>query len=189
MTDELRPDPAEMNGKTADAQTAGTTGAPAAEPDRTMVMNTDSVDRTLVMDCDSPDRTIVLSPENGITRANPEDTQAIGGKQRTRIHTILHTPTSILSALTGAGTGKRDVGAKIDGMDRHRERAEVGHMDETQAHLTDVEDRFEIERKLAEGGRYTVSIGEDLGLEREVAVYSLRDEKLMDEDERLSFIS
>lgn len=189
MTDELRPDPAEMNGKTADAQTAGTTGAPAAEPDRTMVMNTDSVDRTLVMDCDSPDRTIVLSPENGITRANPEDTQTIGGRQRTRIRSILHNSTSILSALTGTGTGKRDVGAKIDGMDRHRVRAEVGHMDETQAHLTDVEDRFEIERKLAEGGRYTVSIGEDLGLEREVAVYSLRDERLMDEDERMSFIS
>ena len=135
MTDELRPDPAEMNGKTADAQTAGTAAVPPAEPDRTMVMNTDSVDRTLVMDCDSPDRTIVLSPENGITRANPDDTQAIGGKQRTRIHTLLHTPTSILSALTGTGTGKRDVGAKIDGMDRHRERAEVGHMDETQALL------------------------------------------------------
>lgn len=189
MTDELRPDPAEMNGKTADAQTAGTTGAPAAEPDRTMVMNTDSVDRTLVMDADSPDRTIVLSPENGITRADAEDTQAIVGRQRTRIGSILRNSTSILSALTGSGTGKRDVGAKIDGMDRHRERAEVGHHVGEETHLTDLEDRFEIERKLAEGGRYVVSIGEDLGLEREVAVYSLRDEKLLDEDERASFIA
>ena len=189
MTDELRPDPAEENGKSADAQTAGTANAPAAEPDRTMVMNTDSVDRTLVMDADSPDRTIVLSPENGITRADAEDTQAIVGRQRTRIGSILRNSTSILSALTGTGTGKRDVGAKIDGMDRHRERAEVGHQDEEQAHLTDLEDRFEIERKLAEGGRYTVSIGEDLGLEREVAVYSLRDERLLDPEERASFIA
>ena len=95
---------------------------------------------------------------------------------------------SILSALTGTGTGKRDVGAEIEGMDHHRKRAEVGHVEETKAHLTDLEDRFEIERKLAEGGRYVVSIGEDLGLEREVAVYSLREEKLLDPDERASFI-
>ena len=198
MTDELRPDPAAQDDKTAGAQTAGTTAVPPAEPDRTMVMNTDSVDCTMVMNDsvdrtmvmnDSPDRTIVLSAENGITRVNPEDTQSAIGHTRTRIQNILHSPTSILSALTGTGTGKRDVGAKIDAMDRHRERAEVGHMDETQAHLTDVEDRFEIERKLAEGSRYTVSIGEDLGLEREVAVYSLRDDKLMDADERASFLA
>ena len=201
MTDELRPDPAEMNGNTADAQTAGTTGAPAAEPERTMVMNTDSVDRTLVMNTDSvdrtmvmsddsPDRTIVLSAENGITRVDPEDTQTTtGGRQRTRLQSILHNSTSIFSALTGTGTGKRDVGAKIDEMDRRRERAEVGHQGEEQTHLTDLEDRFEIERKLATGGRYTVSVGEDLGLERQVAVYSLRDEKLLDPEERASFIA
>ena len=111
MTDELRPAPAEMNGNTADAQTAGTTGAPAAEPERTMVMNTDSVDRTLVMNTDSvdrtmvmsddsPDRTIVLSAENGITRVDPEDTQTTtGGRQRTRLQSILHNSTSIFSAL------------------------------------------------------------------------------------------
>ena len=192
MTDELRPDLPEINGKSADAQTAGTTGAPAAGPDRTMVMNTDSVDRTLVMDADSPDRTIVLSAANGVTRVGDasgetqSETRISHGSARTRLHSILHNPTSILSSLTGSA--KRDVGAEIEGQDRHRERAEVGHKDEEQAHLTDLEDRFEIERKLAEGGRYVVSIGEDLGLEREVAIYSLRDEKLMDPAERASFI-
>ena len=154
--------------------------------DHTMVMNTDQVDRTIVMHDDAPDRTIVLSPENGVTRAHQDD-KTVFGDARSRIQNILHKPTSILSALTG--TGKRDVGAEIDGHDHHRERAEVGHMDESQAHLTELEDRFEIERKLAEGGRYTVSIGEDLGLERQVAVYSLRDEKLLDPDERASFIA
>ena len=156
-------------------------------PDRTMVMDTDSVDRTMVMQDDAPDRTIVLSPENGITRVTAEDTQTILGGARTRIQHILHKPSSIISSLTGSG--KRDVGAEIDGMDHHRERAEVGRKEEAQAHLTDLEDRFEIERKLAEGSRYTVSIGEDLGLEREVAVYSLREEKLLDPDERASFLA
>lgn len=173
--------------------------ASAAEPDRTLVMNKDAVDRTIlmgddapdrtmVMNNDAPDRTIILNAENGITRVSPDATHTVHGKTRTRIQTILHKPTAILSALTGAGTGKRDIGAEIDGMDHHRKRTDVGHMDEEQAHLTDVEDRFEIKRKLAEGGRYMVSIGEDVGLERQVAVYSLRDEKLLDPDERTSFI-
>jgi len=188
VTDELSPDSAEMNDKTSDAQAAGTTNHVQDVPDRTLVMDTEMVDRTIVMDSDSPDRTIVLSAENGVTRVTPEDTQSIPGSTRTRLQNILHNPTSILSALTGTGTGKRDVGAEIEGMDHHRKRAEVGHVEETKAHLTDLEDRFEIERKLAEGGRYVVSIGEDLGLEREVAVYSLRDEKLLDPDERASFI-
>ena len=200
MTDELRPDPAaEPNGRNSDAQTAGSSVAQGA-PDRTMVMETDQVDRTMVMSEDSPDRTmvmseesidqtIVLSPENGITRVSSDTTQTVSGKNRTRIQRILHSPTSILSTLTGTGTGKRDVGAEIEGHDHHRERAEVGHQEEAQAHLTDLEDRFEIERKLAEGGRYVVSIGEDIGLEREVAIYSLRDEKLLDPSERASFIA
>lgn len=172
--------------------------APPAAPDRTLVMETDqgdrnivmneeSVDRTIVMSDEPGGRTIILSPENGITRATPEDTQSVFEDARSRIHGILHKPGTILSALTS--TGKRDVGAEIDGQDHHRERAEVGHLDESQAHLTDLEDRFEIERKLAEGGRYMVSIGQDLGLERQVAVYSLREEKLMDPDERASFIA
>ena len=156
-------------------------------PDRTMKMDTAQVDRTMKMDTAQVDRTIVLNAENGVTRAAPDDTQTLFGDTRTRLHGILHNPASILSALTG--TGKEDVGAKIDGQDHHRERAKVGHLDESHAHLTDVEDRFEIERRLAEGGRYVVSIGEDLGLERKVAIYSLRDEKLMDEDERASFIA
>ncbi len=186
MTDELRPDPAELNDKASDAQTAGTNVAQDV-PDRTMVMKTDQADRTMVISDDSPDRTIVLSPENGITRANPRDTQSVLRETRTRIHNVLHNPTSILSALTG--TGKRDVGAEIEGHDHHRERAEVGHQGEDQAHLADLEDRFEIERKLAEGGRYVVSIGEDLGLEREVAIYSLRDERLLDPNERACFLA
>ena len=172
--------------------------ATPAEPERTMVMDTDQVDRTMVMRDDAPDRTmvmrddapdrtIVLDASNGVTRISPDDTQSVFDEARSRIQGILHKPTSILSSLSG--TGKRDVGAEIDGHDRHRERAEVGHQDEAQTHLTDVEDRFEIERKLAEGGRYVVSIGEDLGLEREVAVYSLRDERLLDPNERASFIA
>ena len=111
MTDELRPDPAELNDKTSDAQTAGTNVVQDV-PDRTMVMKTDQVDRTIVMSGDSPDRTmvmseesvdrtIVLSPENGITRVNSEDTQSVLRETRTRIHNILHNPTSILSSLTG----------------------------------------------------------------------------------------
>ena len=189
MTDELRPDPAELNDKTSDAQSAGSDVAQNV-PDHTMVMKTDQIDRTMVISDDSPDRTIVLSPENGITRVNDSDTQSVlREKTRARLHNVLHNPTSILSALTGAGTGKRDVGAEIEGHDHHRERAEVGHQEEDQAHLTDLEDRFEIERKLAEGGRYVVSIGEDLGLEREVAIYSLRDERLLDPGERACFIA
>ena len=219
MTDELRPDPAKMNEKASGAPAAGTPVAPDAPDrtmvmseesvdrtmvmsedsvdrtmvmsqksvDRTMVMSEKSVDRTMVMGEESVDRTIVLSPENGVTRANPADTQSVLRETRAKIQNILHNPTSILSGLTG--TGKRDVGAEIEGHDRHRERAEVGHQEETQAHLTDLEDRFEIERKLAEGGRDVISIGEDLGLEREVAIYSLRDERLLDPNERASFIA
>jgi serine/threonine protein kinase len=198
VTDELRPDPIAQPDRTSDEQTAGMNLARNDAPDRTLVMKADQVDRTVVMSSDSPDRTmvmseesvdrtIVLSPENGITRVNSEDTQSVLRETRTRIHNILHNPTSILSSLTG--TGKRDVGAEIEEHDHHRERAEVGHQEEGQAHLTDLEDRFEIERKLAEGGRYVVSIGEDLGLEREVAIYSLRDEKLLDPGERASFIA
>ena len=158
------------------------------EIDKTMVMDESQIDRTIVMDNDAPDRTIVLSPENGVTRADsPNDTQSIFNETRARIQTILHKPASLLNSLTGAG--KRDVGAAIDGQDHHRERAEVGRHGEDVAHLTDFEDRFETERKLAEGGRYVVSIGRDLGLERQVAVYSLRDEKLLDSHERTSFIA
>ena len=196
--DEIRHDANEADRTPSGVAPAPPLSAPAAEPERTMVMDTDSVDRTMVMqddmpertmvmDTDSVDRTIVLSPENGISRVTGENTQTILGGARTRIQHILHKPSSIISSLTG--TGKRDVGAEIDGMDRHRERAEVGHQDEAQTHLSDLEDRVEIERKLAEGGRYVVSIGEDLALEREVAVYSLRDEKLLDPDERASFIA
>ncbi len=186
MTDELRPDPASQPEKTSDAPTAGTSVAPGA-PDRTMVMETAQVDRTMVMSEESVDRTIVLSPENGIERVTETTHATVLGETRTRLHSILHNPTSILSTLTG--TGKRDVGAEIEGHDRHRERAEVGHQEDAQVHLTELEDRFEIERKLAEGGRYVVSIGEDLGLEREVAIYSLRDERLLDPSERASFIA
>ena len=207
--DELRHDAVEADKTPSGAAPAEPPSAPASDPERTMVMDTDSVDRTMVMQDDAPDRTmvmqddspdrtmvmqdgapdrtIVLSPENGITRVSSNETQTILGGARTRIQHILLNPTSILSSLTGSG--KRDVGAEIDGMDRHRERAEVGHQDEAQTHLADLEDRFEIERKLAEGGRYVVSIGEDLGLEREVAVYSLRDERLLDPDERASFLA
>ena len=201
MADELKhiADPDETETPSSGATSDATASAPsAAMPERTMVMNTDQVEHTMVMDTNQVehtmvmdtnqvDRTIVLSAENGVTRVPQDNPQSVFGDARTRLHDILHNPSSILSALTG--TGKRDVGAEIDGQDHHRERAEVGHTEESQAHLADLEDRFEIERKLAEGGRYTVSIGEDLGLEREVAVYSLRDERLLDSDERNSFIA
>ena len=170
---------------------------PPAAPERTLVMGVDDIektmvmtdmpDKTMVMDAETADRTIVLSPENGITRVPPAAHHSVLDDTRVRLQTILHNPSSILSSLTG--TGKRDVGAKIEGQDHHRERAEVGRIDEEQAHLTDLEDRFEIERKLAEGSRYVVSIGQDLGLERQVAVYSLRDEKLLDPDERANFVA
>ena len=190
MTDEIRHPADETDGTPDGVAPAATPSAPPDndnDPGHTMVMDTNQIDRTMVMSDDAPDRTIVLSPENGVTRASSGSTQSVFSDARTRIHGILHNPSSILSALTG--TGKRDVGAEIDGTDHHRERAAVGHTDETQAHLTELEDRFELDRKLAEGGRYIVSIGEDLGLEREVAVYSLRDEKLLDPNERNSFIA
>ena len=159
------------------------------EPDKTMVMTGEEVDRTIVMSDDDPDRTIVLSEANGITRAgaHAHGARSVFDDTRARIQTILHNPTSILSALTG--TGKRDVGEKIDGLDHHRERAEVDRIDESKAHLNDLEDRFELESKLAEGSRYVVSVGEDLGLERQVAIYSLRDDKLLNPDERANFIA
>ena len=197
MADELKHNMDETAGTPSGASSGASPGPSAPSPDRTMVMDTDQVDRTMRMDTDqvdrtmetggdSPDRTIVLSAENGVTRVAQSDTQSVLRETRAKLQNILHKPNSILSALTG--TGKRDVGAEIDGQDRHRERAEVGHIDETQAHLTDIEDRFEIKRRLAEGGRYVVSIGEDLGLKRQVAVYTLRDEKLVDPNERTSFI-
>ena len=186
MADEIKHNPDEAAGTPSGAQPAGTSAALAGMPEHTMVMHTDQVDRTMVISDESPDRTIVLSAENGITKVSPDETQSVFGGARTRIQNILHKPSSILSALSG--TVKRDVGAEIEGMDHHRKRDEVGHLDEGQSHLTDLEDRFEIERKLAEGSRYEVSIGEDIGLERQVAVYSLRDENLLDPDERASFI-
>ena len=197
MADEIRKQPDETDGPIS----GGAPAAPSAEPERTLVMSGDQIDKTLVMSGDQidktmvmsgdddPGRTIVLNEENGVTRAAPEGGHSVLNDTRARIQTILHKPTSILSALTGTGTGKRDVGAEIEGMDRHRERAEVGHVTEDQAHLTDLEDRFGIERKLAEGGRYVVSIGQDVALERQVAVYSLRDEKLLDPDEREHFVA
>ena len=198
MADEFRQNPGGQAGSASGSGNGEKPFAQTGEPERTMVMNTDSVDRTIVMKDDPPDRTmvmddgmddrtIILNAANGVTKASPEDTQSIFGGARTRIQDILHKPTSILSSL--AGSGKRDVGAEIEGQDHHRERAEVGHQEEAKARLTDLEDRFEIERKLAEGGRYIVSIGQDLGLEREVAVYSLRDERLLDPAERASFIA
>ena len=189
MSDELRQNGNNTNGAPGGIPPAAS-AQPAPEPERTLVMGADQIDRTVVMDADQPDRTIVLSPENGITRvSSPDDTQSsLLDETKARIHTILQTPTSFLSALKG-GAGKLDVGARIDEMDHHRERAEVGSSGEGSAHLSDFEDRFEIERKLAEGSRYSVSIGRELGLERQVAVYSLRDEKLLDPDERASFIA
>ena len=202
MADELRQNVNESSGVAeggvSPASSPSTT--PTGEPEHTIVMSTDQIDKTVVMgadqidktvvmDADTPDRTIVLSPENGVTRVSPGDAQSsLLDETKSRIQTIMHNPSSFLSALTG-GTGKRDVGAKIDGMARHRERAEVGHGGEAHTRLTDFEDRFEIERKLAEGSRYEVSIGRELGLERQVAVYSLRDEKMLDPDERASFIA
>ena len=205
MADELRKTPGTTDGTPHDAppavspsaetipdapaaeQTAAPSSPSPSEPERTMVMSTDLPDKTMVMDADLPDRTIVLSPENGVTRTAPAGEHSKLDDTRARIQTILHHPTSILSALTG--TGKRDVGAEIEGHDRHRTRAEVNHIDESQAHLTDLEDRFEVERKLAEGARYVVSIGQDLGLERQVAIYSLRDERLLDPAERENFVT
>ena len=181
--------PAETSTAASSAPAAGPERTPvmSAEPDRTMVMQ-DQPDRTMVMQGDDPGRTIVLSEENGVTRVDPRgNARSVLGDTKARIQTILHNPTSILSAFTG--TGKQDVGEKIDGLDHHRTRADVDRIEESQAHLNDLEDRFELERKLAEGGRYVVSVGQDVGLERQVAIYSLRDEKLSDPDERASFIA
>ena len=189
MADNLRQDGNEQDGAPREVPPAESVSSrPSPEPERTLVMDADQINRTMVID-DVPDRTIVLSAENGVTRADPQhgDTQSsLLDETRSRIQTILHTPSSFLSALTGMG--KLDVGERINGMDHHRERAEVGSGGNRPAHLTDFEDRFEIERKLAEGSRYVVSIGREISLERQVAVYSLRDEKLLDPDERASFI-
>lgn len=207
MADELKKNTELTDGTPRDDQAAGipsaeqtsaTPPAPASavEPERTVVMSADMPDKTMVMSsepdktmvmgADDADRTIVLTPENGVTPVSSHEHSMLNDT-RARIQTILHNPSSILSALTG--TGKRDVGKEIEGQDHHRERTEVGRIEEEQAHLTDMEDRFEIKRKLAEGGRYVVSVGCELSLERQVAVYTLRDEKLLDPDERASFIS
>ena len=206
MADELKKTPGTTDGTPQSAPPAGASSASAstpdpaskpAEPERTLVLSpdmpdktmvmADMPDKTMVMDAESSDRTIVLSPENGISRVAPAAHHSVLDDTRVRIQSILHNPSTILASLTG--TGKRDVGAKIEGQDHHRERAEVGRIDEEEAHLTDLEDRYEIERRLAEGSRYVVSIGQDLGLERQVAVYSLRDEKLLDPDERANFVA
>ena len=193
MADELRKTPGTTDGTPHGDPAAGTpsaekTPAAPAEPERTLVMGTDMPDKTLVMGADDADRTIVLSPENGVTPVSSGERSLIDDT-RSRIQTILHKPTSILSALTGTGTGKRDVGKEIEGQDHHRERTDIGRIEEDQARLTNLENRFEIERKVAEGGRYMVSIGRELALERQVAVYSLRDDKLLDPDERANFIA
>ena len=204
MPDELKKTPGMTDGTPQGATPAGAssasssgtpTPAPAPEPEHTLVMSTepdktmvmqDMPDKTMVISADDdPDRTIVLSPENGISRVTQQ--HSVLNDTRARIQTILHHPTSILSALTG--TGKRDVGAEIEGQDHHRERSDVSRIEEAQAHLTDLEDRFEIERRLADGGRYMISVARELALERQVAVYTLREEKLLDPDERASFIA
>ena len=181
-------------------ENAGTTSVPPSPeqhpmPDRTLVMDPNEIDRTVVMpDVDrtmvmsEADRTIVLSPENGVERVPGQGHASHANDTRHRIQTILHNPTSILSALHGFGP-KRDAGEEIEGMDHHRERADVGHSNESESRLPELEDRYEIERKLTEGGRFVVSVGQDLGLERQVAVYSLRDEKLLDPRERASFMA
>ncbi len=173
----------------AASSSAASAPQPAPEPERTLVMNPADIDKTVVMSGNDPERTIVLSPENGIEHvgagghSHASDTKA-------KIQTILHNPTSILSsALHGLGGGKRDVGAKIDGHDQHRERADVGRLEEVDAGLPELEDRYEIDYRLTEGARYVVSVGQDLGLKREVAVYSLRDEKLLDPEERANFLA
>lgn len=173
----------------AASSSAASAPQPAPEPERTLVMNPADIDKTVVMSGNDPERTIVLSPENGIEHVGA------GGHSRAsdtkaKIQTILHNPTSILSsALHGLGGGKRDVGAKIDGHDQHRERADVGRLEEVDAGLPELEDRYEIDYRLTEGARYVVSVGQDLGLKREVAVYSLRDEKLLDPEERANFLA
>ena len=191
MDDEHKQDPAST---TAPAGTSSVPPSPAPSPapppmpERTLVMNPNEIDRTVVM-TEQPDRTIVLSPENGVERVSASD--RAGGHPsdtRAKIQTLLHNPTSFLSALHGFGP-KRDVGAEIDGQDRRRERAEVGKLAEEDARLPNIEDRYEIERRLAEGSRYVISVGQDMGLEREVAVYSLRDEKLLDPEERSNFLA
>ena len=163
---------------------------PAPEPERTLVMNPADIDKTVVMSGNDPERTIVLSPENGIERVGSGGHSHVSDT-RAKIQTILHNPTSLLSsALHGfGGGGKRDVGAMIDGQDQHRERADVGRLAEADARLPELEDRYEIDCRLTEGARYAVSVGRDLGLEREVAVYSLRDEKLLDPEERANFLA
>jgi len=203
MADELKK-PSDLTDETlqgsqaagaSSAEKAPATPPPAAEPERTVVMSTepdktmvmgDLSDKTMVIGADDADRTIVLSPENGVTFVSSRE-HSVLNDTRARIQTVLHNPASILSALTG--TGKRDVGAKIEGQDHHRERTEVGRIGEDQAHLTDLEDRFEIESQLGVGGRYIVSVGRELALERQVAVYTLREEKLLDPNERDSFIT
>ena len=193
MDDEHKQDPASTAETTAG--TSASASAPQApqaapEPERTLVMNPADIDKTIVMSGnDEPERTIVLSPENGIERVGSGDHSHVSDT-RAKIQTILHNPTSILSsALHGFGGGKRDVGAMIDGQDQHRERADVGRLAEADARLPELEDRYEIDYRLTEGARYAVSVGQDLGLEREVAVYSLRDEKLLAPEERANFLA
>ena len=194
MDDEHKQDPVSTAETTAGASASAPSQAapapqPAPEPERTLVMNPADIDKTVVMSGNEPERTIVLSPENGIERVSQGD-HSHASDTRAKIQTILHNPTSILSsALHGFGGGKRDVGAMIDGQDQHRERADVGRLEEADARLPELEDRYEIDYRLTEGARYVVSVGQDLGLEREVAVYSLRDEKLLDPEERANFLA
>ena len=189
MDDEHKQDPVSTAETTAAQSPAAPSPQPAPEPERTLVMNPADIDKTVVMSGNEPERTIVLSPENGIERVGSGDHSRVSDT-RAKIQTILHNPTSILSsALHGFGGAKRDVGAMIDGQDQHRERADVGRLAEADARLPELEDRYEIEYRLTEGARYAVSVGQDLGLEREVAVYSLRDEKLLDPEERANFLA
>ena len=194
MDDEHKQDPvstAETTAGTSASAPSPASPAPqsAPEPERTMVMNPADIDKTVVMSGNAPERTIVLSPENGIERVDSGEHSHVSDT-RAKIQTILHNPTSILSsALHGFGGGKRDVGAMIDGHDQHRERADVGRLEEADARLPELEDRYEINYRLTEGARYAVSVGQDLGLEREVAVYSLRDEKLLYPEERANFLA
>jgi len=194
LDDEHKQDPtgtAEPTAGTSASAPSSPTPAPqpAPEPERTLVMNSSDIDKTVVMSGDDPERTIVLSPENGIERVGSGEHSHVSDT-RAKIQTILHNPTSILSsALHGFGGGKRDVGAMIDGQDQRRERADVGRLEEVDARLPELEDRYEIDYRLTEGARYVVSVGQDLGLEREVAVYSLRDEKLLNPEERANFLA
>lgn len=160
--------------------------------DRTIAMplNTETVKTTGASAEDRADRTIMLSAENKVCKIENTGRTAIqarevdGGKGVTRKTRV----TRLLSHFTGSI--KRDVGEIIEHDDKKTQIHAISGFEKQELSNpeTDLELRYERVRAVASGMRTDYSIGRDLSLERSAGIHSLRENSLLDGEERDLFI-